>query len=85
MDDKTLVIIGLIIAAIAAIFGIMQYFKKPEPRKETATNSVTSSGEGDAINGDKYTETKIYGDKIDGDKILGDKVATKIVYEKKED
>ena len=75
MDKTTLfTVIGIIIAFGGLIVAIMQYNKKEDP-----TTSVTSSGEGDAVNGDKAGRDYYKGDKVGGDKYGGDKVQGKKV------
>lgn len=79
MNETTITAIMILIAFATLIFTIMHYFKKNETAKNITT--VTSSGEGDAVNGDKAGRDYYRGDKIDGDKIGGDKIqGSKVVH-----
>lgn len=77
MNETTFIVIGLFIAFATLIVAIMQYIKKNKTAKKVTT--VTSSGAGDAVNGDKAGRDYYRGDKIDGDKVGGDKIQGKKV------
>ncbi len=75
MNETIFIIIGLFIALATLIVTIMQYNKRTKTAKKVTT--VTSSGEGDAINGNKVGRDNYGGDNIGGDKYGGDNIQGK--------
>ena len=72
MDENILTVIGIIVTIISITIGIIQLIKKPKSAKEST--SITATGGGDAVNGNKTDRDSYGGDHVRKNKYGGDNV-----------